>query len=181
MKSSKNKLRLFCRSRAAEAIAELEIQNLIKGELLVKSYSPWVSPILIVKKKDSTNQVFIDYRRLNAITKKDSYPLPRNDNAIDKLGGAQFFSAMDLISRYRQINLLEEDQEKHAIIAQSGLYQPTQMPQGLSNIPTTFQRVTDSEMGDLKLLCVLVYLDHINVFSNIFSDYLDHLNKCLSN
>ena len=92
---------------------------------MVKSHSPWALPILIVKKKDGTNRVVIDYRRLNTITKKDSYPLPRIDNAIDKLGGAQFFSAMDLISGYWQINLTEEDQEKCAIIAQSGLYQPT--------------------------------------------------------
>ena len=131
-------LRPFWRSRAAEAIAELEIQKLIEGGLLVKSHSPWASPILIVKKKDGTNQVVIDYQKLNANPKKDSYPLPRIDNAIDKLGGAQFFSAMDLISGYWQINLPEEDQEKCAIIAQSGLYQPTQMPQGLSNTPATF-------------------------------------------
>ena len=84
---------------------------------------------------------------------------------------------MDLISGYWQINLPEEDQEKCAIIAQSGLYQPTQMPQGLSNAPATFQRVMDSVMGDLKLLCVLVYLDDINVLLKTFSDHLDHLTQ----
>ena len=79
---------------------------------MVKSHSPWASPVLIVKKKDGTNQVVNNNRRLNTITKKDSYPLPRIDNAIDKLVGAQFFSAMDLISGYWQINLPVEDQEK---------------------------------------------------------------------
>ena len=118
-----------------------------------------------------------NYQRLNAITKKDSYLLPRIDNAIEKLEGAQFFSAMDLISGYWQINLPEEDQEKCAIIAQSGLYQPTQMPQGLSNALATFQRVMDSVMRDLKFSCILVYLDNINVFSKTFSDYLDHLTQ----
>ena len=102
-------LRPFWRSRAAKAIAELEIQKLIEGGLLVKSHNQCASPILIVKKKDVTNRFVINYWRLNTITKKDSYLLPRIDNAIDKLGGAQFFSAIDLISRYWQINLPEED------------------------------------------------------------------------
>ena len=119
----------------------------------------------------------IDYYCLNAITKKDSYPLPRIDDTIDQLGGAQFFSAMDLISGYWQIDLPEEDQEKCAIVAQSGLYQPTRMPQGLSNAPATFQQAMDSILSDLKRSCVLVYNDDINVFSKTFDDHLDHLEQ----
>ena len=119
----------------------------------------------------------IDYQRLNLLTKKDSYPLPRIDDTIDKLGGAQYFSAMDLVSGYWQIDLPEEDQEKCAIIAQSGLYQPTRMPQGLTNAPATFQRIMDSILSDLKLSCVLVYLDDINVFSRTFLDHLNHLEE----
>ena len=92
-----------------------------------------------MKKKDGTNCVVINYRRLNNVTKKDSYSLPRIDNMIDQLRGAKYFSAMDLISGYWQIELPPEEQEKCAIIAQSGLYQPTRMPQGLTNAPATFQ------------------------------------------
>ena len=168
------KSRAFRQSKAAEEIAEAEISKLLESGLLVKSHSPCASPLLIVKKKDGSNQVVIDYRRLNLLTKKDSYPLPRIDNTIDKLGGAQYFSAMDLVSGYWQIDLPEEDQEKCAIIAQSGLYQPTRMPQGLTNAPATFQRIMDSIISDLKLSCVLVYLDDINVFSRTFLDHLNH-------
>lgn len=163
------------RSKTSEAVAEAEIKKLLDAGLLVRSHSPWASPLLIVKKKDGSNRVVIDYRRLNSLTKKDSYPLPCIDDTIDKLGGAKYFSAMDLISGYWQIDLPAEEQEKCAIIAQSGLYQPTRMPQGLTNAPATFQQCMDSIMSDLKLSCVLVYLDDINVFSKTFSDHMSHL------
>ena len=134
-----------------------------------------MSPILIVKKKDGTNRVVIDYRRLNEITRKDVYPLPSISDALNRLGGAKYFSAMDLVSGYWQIDLPEENQQKAAIITPQGLFQPTRMPQGLCNAPATFQRTMDNILSDLKMSCVLVYLDDINVFSKTFSEHLDHL------
>lgn len=145
--------------------------------MLIPSKSPWASPILIVKKKDGSNRVVIDYRRLNKIMKKDSYPLPRIDDALDRLRGAKYFSAMDLISGYWQIDLPPEEQEKCAIISSEGLYQPTRMPQGLCNAPATFQRAMDNILSNLKLSCVLVYLDDINVFSCTFTEHLHHLEQ----
>ena len=76
---------------------------------------PWASPILIVKKKDGNYQVVIDYQKLNKVTKNDSYLLPCIDDALDCLGGAKYFSSMDLISGYWQIDLPPEEQEKFAI------------------------------------------------------------------
>ena len=143
-------------SKATEEIAEAEISKLLESGLLVKSHSPWASPLLIVKKKDGSNRVVIDYQRLNLLTKKDSYPLPRIDDTIDKLGGAQYFSAMDLVSGYWQIDLPEEDQEKCAIIAQSGLYQPTWMPQGLTNASAPFQKIMVSIHGGQSYLCLSI-------------------------
>lgn len=163
------------RSQANIAIVNEELQKLLSNGLIIPSKSPWASPLLIVKKKDGSNRVVIDYRRLNLVTKKDSYPLPRIDDTLDKLGGAKYFSAMDLISGYWQIDLPAADQEKCAIITENGLFQPTRMPQGLSNAPATFQRAMDTVIGDLKLLCVLVYLDDINVFSRTFDEHLLHL------
>ena len=170
-------MRPIRRSRASEDTVNDEIQQLIDRGMLVPSRSPWASPVLIVKKKDGSNRVVIDYRRLNNITKKDSYPLPRIDDALDRLGGAKYFSAMDLISGYWQIKLPKEEQEKCAIITSQGLFQPTRMPQGLCNAPATFQRAMDTILGDLKLSCVLVYLDDINVFSRTFSEHLEHLEQ----
>ena len=77
---------------------------------------------------------------------------------------------MDLISKYWQIDLLPEDQEKCAIITSRGLFQPTRMPQGLCNTPATFQRAMDVILANLKLSCVLVYLDDINFFSQTFGN-----------
>lgn len=93
----------------------------------------------------------MDYHKSNSVTKKDSYPLPRIDITLDKLGGAKYFSAMNLISGYWHIDLPAAEQEKYAIITEQGLFQPTRMPQGLTNAPASFQQAMDSVMGDLKL------------------------------
>ena len=119
----------------------------------------------------------MDYRRLNSITKKDSYPLPRIDNSLRELGGSCYFSAMDLASGYWQVDLTPEDREKAALITADGLFEPTRMPQGLCNAPATFQRAMDTILQDLKLSCVLVYLDDITVFSATFTDHLKHLKE----
>ena len=171
------RLRPIRRSRTADSAVREEIEKLTANGLLIPSKSPWASPVLIVKKKDGSNRVVIDYWKLNNITCKDSYPLPRIDDALDRLGGAKFFSAMDLISGYWQIKLPPEEQEKCAIITSDGLYQPTRMPQGLCNAPATFQRAMDDMLSDLKLSCVLVYLDDINVFSRTFNEHLEHLEE----
>ena len=94
------RLRPIRRSLAAESVVNKEVAELIERGMLVPSKSPWASPILIVKKKDGSNRVVIDYQKLNKVTKKDSYPLPCFDDALDCLGGAKYFSAMDLISGY---------------------------------------------------------------------------------
>ena len=130
---------------------------------------------MIVKKKDGSNRVVIDYQKLNMITKKDSYPLPRIDNTLDQLGNAKFFSAMDLISGYWQVKLPPSEQEKCAIITSNRIYQPTCMPQGLCNVPATFQHIMDTILSDLKYSCVLIYLDNTNVFLRTFNEHLEHL------
>ena len=117
----------------------------------------------------------MDYRRLNALTKKDSYPLPRINDSLRVLGGSKYFSAMDLASGYWQVELSPEDREKCALISSEGLFEPTRMPQGLCNAPATFQRAMDGILGDLKMSCVLVYLDDITVFSRTFQEHLSHL------
>ena len=110
------------RSCASDEVVTSEIQKLIDDGLLVKLKSPWAFPLLLVKKKDGTDRVDIDYCKLNDVTKKDSYPLPRINNALDVLGDAKYFSAMDLISGYWQIDLSPEDQEKCPIIISRGLF-----------------------------------------------------------
>lgn len=122
----------------------------------------------------------IDYQQLNNITQKDKYPLPRIDKTLERLGGARYFSAMDLVSGYWQVPMSEKDQQKCALITAQGLFNPIRMPQMLANALTTFQRMMDFSFLDLKLSCVLIYLDDINVFSQTFDDHLDHLREVFS-
>ena len=165
----------YQKSKVEEAQVAIELRQLLDAGLLQPSKSPWASPLLLLRKKDGGHRVVMDYRRLNSITKKDSYPLPRIDDSLRVLGGSKYFSAMDLASGYWQVDLSPEDREKCALISSEGLFEPTRMPQGLCNAPATFQRAMDNILGDLKMSCVLVYLDDITVFSRTFHEHLTHL------
>ena len=110
------------RSKASKMVVNEEVNKLLEKGLLIPSKSPWAAPLLVVKKKDGSNRVVIDYRKLNNITRKDAYPLPQIDDALDCLGSAQFFSAMDLISGYWQVEMSLEDQEKCAMITTKELF-----------------------------------------------------------
>ncbi|XP_017464168.1 PREDICTED: RNA-directed DNA polymerase homolog, partial [Rhagoletis zephyria] len=99
------------------------------------SASPWSSPVVLVKKKDGQMRFCVDYRKLNDVTKKDSYPLPRIDDTVDSLTGTKWFSILDLKSGYRQVEVCDEDKEKTAFSVGDGLWQFTVMPFGLCNAP----------------------------------------------
>ena len=102
---------------------EKQVQEMLKNEIIELSSSPWASPVVLVKKKDNSIRFCIDYRRLNEVTVKDSYPLPRIDSSLDALSGSSCFSTLDLASGYWQVGLSEEAKEKSAFITNSGLFQ----------------------------------------------------------
>ena len=151
------------------------IQELADKGVIQPSSSPYASPIVIVRKKDGSIRLCVDYRKLNAVTRKDAFPLPRIDESLDAIGGASFFSTLDLASGYHQVAMREEDQEKTAFTTPFGLWEFTRMPFGLCGAPATFQRLMQFSMNDLVLRILLVYLDDVLVFSSDFEEHLRRL------
>ena len=113
------------------------------------STSVWAFPIVLVKKKDGTMRMCVDYRRLNEHARIDAYPMPRVDDLIDRLGKAKFITTLDLARGYWQVPMAEEARPLTAFVTPFGLYQFRVMPFGLSGAPATFQRLMDQVIRGL--------------------------------
>lgn len=154
-----------------------QVKEMLQDDVIQPSRSPWASPVVLVEKKDGTLRFCVDYRKLNKITKKDVYPLPRIDDSLDRLRNARYFSSLDLRSGYWQIEVDERDREKTAFITPDGLYEFKVLPFGLCSAPATFQRMMDTVLGGLKWKSCLVYLDDVVVFSETFEEHLVRLRE----
>ena len=153
------------------------INNMREQGVIQPSKSPWASPVVLVPKKDGTQHFCIDYRRLNGITKKDVYPLPRVDDILDTLGDAKYLSSLDLASGYWQVTLDPNSCPKTAFTTYNGLYEFVRMPFGLYNAPATFQRLMQVILSGLEWKSCFVYLDDILIASTTFEDHLKHLRE----
>ena len=140
------------------------LDELKEKGIICHSKSSWVSPIVIVPKKDGSTQLCIDYRKVNESTCKDAYPIPRVDDTLDTLAGAKWFSTLDLKSGYWQVEVHKDDREKTAFC----LFQFNVMPFGLCNAPATFQRLTDMVLKGLLWNNCLVYVDDIIIVGRTF-------------
>ena len=127
------------------------------------------------EKKDGTHGFIVDFRRLNAVTRKDSFPLPCINDAFDALSEKKYFSSMDLMSGYWQVEMEPESHERTTFITYSGLYEFLVLPFGLTGVPGTFARLMESVLHNLSYKICLIYLDDILVHSKIFEDHLFHL------
>ena len=159
--------------------AHKAVQDMLERKVISPSNSPWSSPIVLVRKKDGTVRFCVDYRKLNAVTRKDAYPLPRVDETLDTFAGSRWFSTFDLISGYWQVEVSEADKEKTAFCTPDGLFQFNVMPFGLCNAPATFQRLMNAVLGGLQWDRCLVYLDDIIVLGRSFESHLTALSKVL--
>ena len=155
------------------------IQELLKKEIIQPTSSPYAAPIVVVRKKDGSIRLCVDYRRLNNKTVKDAYPLPRIEESLHALSGAQLFTTLDLASGYHQIAMAPEDRQKTAFVTPFGLYEHARMPFGLTGAPATFQRLMNSIMSDVLFNFLLVYLDDLLIYSRTFESHLEHLEQIL--
>lgn len=167
-------------SPSERSIIEDHVTDMLKKGVIRPSRSSFSSPVVLVKKKDGGIRFCIDYRQLNKVTRKDLYPMPRIDDALDSLQGAEYFSSLDLRSGYWQIPVNEEDKEKTAFVTPDGLYEFNVMPFGLCNAPATFERMIDNILRGLKWKTCLCYLDDIIIFSSNFEEHLERLSQVLS-
>ena len=132
---------------------------MLEKRMISPSKSPWASPIVLVKKKDGTTHFCVDYRKVNDVTRKDAYPIPRVDDTVDMLSGSTWFTTLDLKSGYWQVEVAKEHREKTAFC--TGLFEFNVMPFGLCNAPATSQRLMNSVLAGLQWSTCLVYIDDI--------------------
>eukprot|EP00731_Ephydatia_muelleri_P013152 Em0007g462a len=119
------------------------LNDMLAQGVIEPATGPWSSPVVLVQKKDGSTRFCVDFHQLNSLTKKDAHPLPRVDDTLDSLSGAQWFCTIDLASGYWQVEVAEEDKEKTAFSTPFGLFQFRTMPFGLCNAPSTFQRLME--------------------------------------
>ena len=155
------------------------IDQLLRDQVIQESSSPYASPIVLVRKKDGSLRMCVDYRLLNAKTRKDAFPLPRIEESLDALAGAQWFSTLDLASGYNQVAMAERDKQKTAFCTPFGLFEWNRMPFGLCNAPSTFQRLMQRMFGDQQCQSLLIYLDDIVVFSSSVAQHVQRLEVVL--
>ena len=155
------------------------IQQMLEQKVIEPSISPWASPVVLVKKKDGSTRFCVDYRKLNDLTVKDSYPLPRIDDSLQTLRGGGYFSTMDLQSGYWQVPVHPEDASKTAFTSTHGLFQFNVMPFGLCNAPAIFERLMECVLAGLQWNICLIYIDDIIVFSKSMEEHLNHVDQVL--
>ena len=145
--------------------AEDEILNeMLKTGVIEPSMSSWASPVCLVRKKDNTFRFCIDYRRVNAVSKKDAYPIPDIQDALDNLRGAKYFATFDLLSGYWQLGLTDTAKECSAFCTRRGLFHFTRMAFRLTGAPSTFCRLMSIVLRDYLWEICLCYLDNIIIF-----------------
>ena len=153
---------------------EAEIQKMLANDIIQPSHSLW-STAMVVVKKATCIRICLDYRKLNEITVKDSYPLPRIDDSLDTLRGIVWFGTVDLSSGYYQVGMDPSDASKTAFATSKGLFEFKRMLIGLYNAYSIFERFMEYVIAGMQAEICIVYLDDIVIFSRTLEEHLDRL------
>ncbi|WVZ88489.1 hypothetical protein U9M48_035006 [Paspalum notatum var. saurae] len=158
---------------------ELQVGEMLHSGIIQHSNSAFSSPVLLVKKKDLSWRFCVDFRHLNAITVKTSYPVPIIEELLDELGQASWFTSLDLTAGYHQILLQPGEGPKTAFQTHTGHYEFRVMAFGLSGAPATFQKAMNSSLAPYLRKFVLVFFDDILIYSPTFEEHLQHIQLVL--
>ena len=152
--------------------------NIAKG-FIVPSTVPFASPILVARKPDGSLRFCVDFRKLNAVTKKDGYPLPLIDELMQRVGQAKYFTKLDIRQGFHRIRMTPESEDLTSFRTRYGQYKYTVMPFGITNGPATFQRYINSVLKDCLDIYATVYVDDILIYSETLEDYRRHIRGVL--
>ena len=152
-----------------------EIQYMLANDLIEPSESPWSSPVILVPKSDGTYRLCVDFRLVNKCTKSDSHPIPRVEDCIDKMGQAQFISKFDLLKGYWQVPLTEKSKEITAFVTPDQFYQCKVMAFGLKNAPSSFTRLMNYVIKDLKNCAV--FIDDVAIGSDTWTSHVAQIRE----
>ncbi|GBG67352.1 hypothetical protein CBR_g489 [Chara braunii] len=161
------------------SVLRAQLDDLLEKGWIRPSSSPYGAPVLFVWKKNKDLRLCIDYRKLNAQTIRNAGPLPRIDDLLERVGGAKFFSKLNLKSGYHQLEIRQEDRYKTAFKTRYGHFEWLVMPFGPTNAPATFQAAMTTEFRHMLDRFVLIYLDDILVYNRSLNEHVEHLRTVL--
>jgi hypothetical protein len=160
-------------------VIDEQVDKWFKAGVIEPSKSPWGAPVVIAYRNGKA-RLCIDYRKLNAATIADEFPIPRQSEILSSLSGAQVLSSLDALAGFTQLEMHPDDVEKTAFRTHRGLFQFRQMPFGLQNGPSIFQRIMQNVLSPYLWLFCLVYIDDVVVYSTTYEEHIKHLNKVLT-
>ena len=161
-----------------QRLLEDELGYMLRHNLIERAYSEWSSPVTLQPKPGGKVRFCVDFRKVNALTKADSYPLPRVDDSVDRIGAATFITKLDLVKGYWQVPLTERAKDIASFVANGAVYRCQVMPYGLKNAPATFQRLMDRVVDGLTH--VVVYIDDVVVYDTTWVEHLQNVEALLA-
>ena len=161
-----------------------QVQKYLEDGIVKPPISPYSNPVFIIPKKSDSQgnkkyRMVLDFRKLNNVTVGDRYPLPNISDILDQLGGAQYFTLLDLFSGYHQVKLDEKDAARTAFSVPQGHFEFTRLAFGLSNAPRTFQRLMDLVLSGLQGSECYVYLDDVVIYARSLQEHEEKFSKIM--